>query len=121
MGRNDLRPALDAARRPARRDGPMTAAVQAPSYPLTPLQEGMLFHSRLASGSGVYVQQLVVHMPEAVDADALRQAWRFVVERHEALRTAFPDDADAIQVVADEAEVPFEEVEGANLQQFLAA
>ena len=56
----------------------MTTAVLDPTYPLTPLQEGMLFHSRLAAGAGVYVQQLVVTLPEAVDADALRQAWQFV-------------------------------------------
>ena len=70
----------------------MTAAVLAPTYPLTPLQEGMLFHSRLAPGAGVYVQQMVVTLPEAVDADALRQAWQFVAQRHAVLRTAFPDE-----------------------------
>jgi amino acid adenylation domain-containing protein len=81
---------------------------QALTYPLTPLQAGMLFHTRLAAGAGVYVQQIVVHLPEAVDADALRQAWQFVMQRHDALRTAF---VDSVQIVADEIELPFEELE----------
>ena len=62
----------------------MTVALQDPTYPLTPLQEGMLFHSRLAAGAGLYVQQLAVTLPEKVDADSLRQAWRYVAGRHAA-------------------------------------
>ncbi len=100
----------------------MTTAVRDPIYALTPLQEGMLFHSRLAPGAGVYVQQLVISLPEPVDADALGQAWRVMTQRHAALRTAFPDDAD--QTVAEEVEVPFEELDwsdAAEPEAFLTA
>jgi amino acid adenylation domain-containing protein len=96
----------------------MTSAVLAPTGSLTPLQAGMLFHSRLAAWAGVYVQQLVITLPEAVDADAMRQAWQFVVGRHSVLRTAFPDDTT--QAVADEVEVPFEEFDWAGEPDFVA-
>ena len=95
----------------------MTTAMKAPTYPLTPLQEGMLFHTRLAPAAGVYVQQIVVHLPEAVDVDAMRQAWQSVMQRHDALRTAF---ADTVQRVADEVELPFEEIETTDTHKFLA-
>ena len=86
----------------------MTATLLESTYPLTPVQEGMLFHSRLAGG-GLYIQQLVVTLPEAVDADALRQAWQLVTDHHAILRTAFP--GDGTQTVADDIEVPFEELD----------
>src|SRR5438105_6031923 len=91
----------------------MTATLLDPTYPLTPLQEGMLFHSRLATGAGLYVQQLAVTLPEEIDADALRQAWQFVADRHAALRTTFPNEDG--QTVADEVEVLFEEVDWRSL------
>ncbi len=59
------------------------------SYALTPLQQGMLFHSILARDSGVDVLQLVVEFDEALKVELFRQAWEAVVARHEVLRTCF--------------------------------
>ena len=59
------------------------------SYALTPLQQGMLFHSILAKDSGVDVLQLVVELDEELKIDLFRQAWEAVVARHEVLRTCF--------------------------------
>ena len=79
----------------------------------------MPFHSRLAGG-GLYVQQLIITLPETVDADALRQAWQLVADRHAALRTAFP--ADCTQIVADEIDLEFEELDWtADVDDWLAA
>jgi amino acid adenylation domain-containing protein len=58
-------------------------------YPLTPMQQGMLFHTLLAPGSGVYFEQLVCRLQAPFDAAAFEQAWQRVVERHSILRTAF--------------------------------
>ncbi len=58
------------------------------SYPLTPLQQGMLAAHLRAPGSGVDVEQLVCTLPERVDAEALRRAWQTVVDRHDVLRSA---------------------------------
>src|SRR4051812_29951660 len=58
------------------------------SYALTPLQQGMLAQHLRAPGSGVDIEQLVCTLPEHANADALRDAWAAVVERHDVLRTS---------------------------------
>jgi amino acid adenylation domain-containing protein/non-ribosomal peptide synthase protein (TIGR01720 family) len=58
-------------------------------YPLSPLQEGMLYHALDAPGSGVYVQQVTCDLHGDLDLDAFRRAWERVAERHTVLRTAF--------------------------------
>jgi surfactin family lipopeptide synthetase C len=58
-------------------------------YPLSPLQEGMLFHTLEAPGSGVYIEQVDMELAGPLDPMALRDAWRRAVDRHPALRTAF--------------------------------
>src|SRR5437016_5373367 len=69
-------------------------------YPLSPLQQGMLFHSLYHPGAGFDFEQIVVTLPEAVDGDRLRRAWLQVAERHPALRAAFRwDDGEPRQEV----------------------
>lgn len=58
------------------------------SYPLSPLQEGMLFHTLRDAGVGMYITQAVSRV-DGLDPEALRRAWQQVVDRHPILRTAF--------------------------------
>lgn len=58
-------------------------------YPLSPLQEGMLFHGLLAPEVGVDIEQLIITLHEPVNILALRRAWNCVVARHEILRMSF--------------------------------
>ncbi|HFB68489.1 MAG TPA: non-ribosomal peptide synthetase, partial [Calditrichae bacterium] len=58
-------------------------------YPLTPLQEGMLFHAIMDPHSGVYFEQMSVTFRGKVNEDAFRKAWQFIIDRHQILRTAF--------------------------------
>ena len=58
-------------------------------YPLTPMQEGMLFHSLKDPDSGVYVEQMTARLRGPLDIDAFRRAWELMVTRHSVLRTAF--------------------------------
>jgi amino acid adenylation domain-containing protein len=80
------------------------------TYPLLPMQRGMLFHSLSAKGSGVYIEQLLCDLRETVDEAALRQAWLTVVSRHPVLRTAFrwADLDEPRQQVYAQVEVPWE-------------
>ena len=58
-------------------------------YPLSPMQQGMLFHSLYAPESGVYVEQLSCTLRGDLDVLAFERAWQRTVERHPILRTAF--------------------------------
>ncbi|HEU4327751.1 MAG TPA: amino acid adenylation domain-containing protein, partial [Roseiflexaceae bacterium] len=58
-------------------------------YPLSPMQQGMLFHTAYAAEEGVYVTQVVLTLEGQLVAEALKRAWQTTVERHAVLRTAF--------------------------------
>lgn len=58
------------------------------TYPLSPLQEGMLFHTLRDAGVGMYITQAVSRV-DGLDPEALRRAWQQVLDRHPILRTAF--------------------------------
>ena len=59
------------------------------TYPLSPVQHGMLVRSLAAPQSGVYVQQLVCRFREALDAQAFEEAWGRIGARHPVFRTSF--------------------------------
>src|SRR5215210_4337255 len=58
-------------------------------YPLSPMQEGMLFDALYAPESRVYFQQEGFTIKGKLDIEALRRAWEEVLQRHDVLRTAF--------------------------------
>ncbi|MGJ4946744.1 condensation domain-containing protein, partial [Bradyrhizobium sp. HKCCYLS1011] len=78
-------------------------------YPLSLMQQGMLFHSLYEPDSAVYVISLACRLEGDLDVDAFEQAWRMAVARHAVLRTAFvgQDLAVQLQVVLREAVLPF--------------
>ena len=58
-------------------------------YGLSPMQQGMQFHSLNAPESGVYIQQLCCRLRGSLNHEAFARAWQQVVDRHSILRTAF--------------------------------
>ncbi|HET9362168.1 MAG TPA: condensation domain-containing protein, partial [Vicinamibacterales bacterium] len=58
-------------------------------YPLSPLQQGLLFHSLYDRDSGGYFEQLSCTLEGDLDLEAFQRAWQQVVDRHPALRTTF--------------------------------
>jgi amino acid adenylation domain-containing protein/non-ribosomal peptide synthase protein (TIGR01720 family) len=58
-------------------------------FPLTPLQEGMLFHALLDTSADAYFQQVVWEVRGSIDIDAFEAAWSQIVSRYDALRTVF--------------------------------
>ncbi|WP_271537163.1 non-ribosomal peptide synthetase, partial [Bradyrhizobium sp. CCBAU 45321] len=80
-------------------------------YPLSPMQQGMLFHAMHDGESGLYVNQVAAEI-RGLDAEKLRRAWQAASDRHAVLRTGFiwRDLSGAPQqVVYRRAEVPFVE------------
>ncbi|WP_296261737.1 MULTISPECIES: non-ribosomal peptide synthetase [unclassified Pseudomonas] len=57
--------------------------------PLAPMQQGILLHSLLEQGNGIYLMQDQYEVGSEVDFQAFTFAWQQVVQRHPALRTAF--------------------------------
>ncbi|SER28292.1 non-ribosomal peptide synthase domain TIGR01720/amino acid adenylation domain-containing protein [Lentzea albida] len=78
------------------------------AYPLSPLQQGMLFHAVESPDSGVYWTQDVRELTGDLDVEAMRAAWQLVLDRHPALRTGFVWSGEPLQVVVGDVPVPFE-------------
>src|SRR5229473_5839827 len=58
-------------------------------YPLSPLQQGMLYHSLSARQPGVDIEQILCTLREGLDVAAFERAWQRAAQRHEILRTSF--------------------------------
>ena len=86
-------------------------------YPLSPMQEGMLFHSLYEPGAGVYCEQVTYVLEGNLDMSAFRSAWLKMVERHAVLRTAFvwKDLKEPIQVVHQQMSLPLEKQDWRDL------
>ncbi|MEP2640106.1 condensation domain-containing protein [Roseobacter sp.] len=69
--------------------------------PLTPLQEGILFHTLLAQDRGLYMPQMAYFLSGPIDPDQLRAAWAQVLARHSALRSGihWEERADPFQII----------------------
>jgi amino acid adenylation domain-containing protein len=78
-------------------------------HPLSPMQQGMLFHALYSPNADVYVEQFACRFDGPLDVAALRRAWHDVIVRHPALRTSFHamDGAQPVQVVHDDVELPW--------------
>ena len=58
-------------------------------YPLSPLQEGLLFHAVAADDTQPYQVQIVQRLDGPLHVPSFQRAWAQVVEEHPILRTAF--------------------------------
>ncbi|MFE9321437.1 amino acid adenylation domain-containing protein [Nocardia sp. NPDC052278] len=85
-------------------------------WPLTPLQEGLLFHALVSEQSvDAYLTQLVVGLRGRVDPARLRRAGRVLLDRHANLRTAFDTDVGPVQVVQEDVEAAWSELDLSDL------
>jgi len=57
--------------------------------PLTPMQEGMLFHYLKDPQSEYYCEQLSLELSGEIDWHCFEKAWNFVIQTNEILRTVF--------------------------------
>ena len=94
-------------------------------YPLTPLQEGILFHHLLASAGDPYVVTSTIGFADRARLDAYLAALQAVIDRHDILRTAVQWEGlpEPVQVVWRRARLVVEEVQvdGADTEAELRA
>jgi amino acid adenylation domain-containing protein len=90
-------------------------------YELTPLQEGILFHSSYlynceAKDNTAYHTQYDAGFSSRLDVAMFKKAWEYVISNHTILRTGFIFDAlnISVQFVNKEAEVPLRFIDLTN-------
>jgi amino acid adenylation domain-containing protein len=79
-------------------------------YPLSPMQEGMLFHSLYDRASRLYVEQLSWVARGRFDRAAFERAWQHAVDRHGILRSVFvwEQQKKPLQVVRQKSAIEWE-------------
>ncbi|GLY53410.1 non-ribosomal peptide synthetase [Lentzea sp. NBRC 102530] len=86
-------------------------------YPLTPMQNGMLFHSLMDASGTAYFEQINAVVDGVRDTSVLAAAWQRVANRVPVLRTAFvwEDLPKPYQVVSSHVRVPVTELDWRDL------
>ncbi|MDU9404949.1 amino acid adenylation domain-containing protein [Pseudomonas sp. zfem004] len=82
-------------------------------YPLSPMQQGMLFHSLYQAEAGAYINQLHVEIG-GLDVARLRMAWEQTVQAHDILRSGFlwgDEQSEPLQVVQRQVPSPLQELD----------
>ncbi|WP_329542010.1 non-ribosomal peptide synthase/polyketide synthase [Streptomyces sp. NBC_01358] len=101
--------------------GPSEGARLVDVLPLSPLQEGLFFHSAYDDDSepDLYTAQLAFDIEGSLDVAALRTAARLVLDRHTALRSSFRRTSAGrpVQVVVADVPLPWREVDLTHLSE----
>jgi len=90
-------------------------------YPLSPMQEGMLFHSLLDPESDFYFEQMTYRLQGKLDINAVEASVRQLISRYDILRTLFIHEGldRPLQVVLKErdADLIYKDVRGEGADQ----
>ncbi|MEO3808653.1 non-ribosomal peptide synthase/polyketide synthase [Sphaerisporangium sp. B11E5] len=88
-------------------------------WPLSPLQEGLLFHAQYDEQTrDLYIEQRILDLAAPLDVAVLRRSWEALLSRHAALRASFQQPAGArqlVQVVVRGVALPWREVDLSGL------
>jgi amino acid adenylation domain-containing protein len=74
-------------------------------YPISPMQQGMLFESLAHPNAGLNIQQIVCRLHEAIAPSALQHAWQALLNNHEILCTYFDWNNSKIPVQSSKTQV----------------
>jgi NRPS condensation-like uncharacterized protein len=88
-------------------------------YRLSPLQQGILFHTLYSPNAGVYLEQSVFTAKGDFNVSAYERAWQAVMDRHPILRTSFFWEGldNALQVVQQGVKMPIRHYDWRGLTQ----
>ena len=80
------------------------------AYPLSPMQEGLLFHNLYAPESGIYITQVACRLHD-LDIPRFAQVWQQLIDRQPILRSAFvwKNVEKPLQVVGRQVGLPLEQ------------
>src|SRR5712692_1993606 len=86
-------------------------------YPLSPMQQGMLFHSLDAPRSGVNVEHVLCTLTEPLDVGRFVEAWEQVIASHDVLRTSFDWEQrrEPVQNVHESVRLPVQVIDWEHL------
>src|SRR5581483_5291623 len=86
-------------------------------YELSPMQQGILFHSLYAPQSGVYTAQRICILKGKLNISAFTRAWQKVIDRHPVLRTSFhwKEVDQFLQVVHQRVNLPWKQLDWQRL------
>lgn len=81
------------------------------AYPLTPLQQGMLYEGLKNPDSNLYIAYIAIDISGELDVEVLKRAWQCTVQHHETLRTRFVWEGldEPLQLVNSSAELDWTE------------
>ena len=82
--------------------------------PLSPLQEGLLFHALYdAQAPDVYTVQLVLALEGPLDSDALQAAVQALMRRHASLRAGFQHEnlSRPVQIIVPQVTAPWRSID----------
>lgn len=88
-------------------------------YKLTPLQEGMLFHSLYEKESSLYFFHFPIGLRGHLNVEAFEEAWQKIVDRHAIWRTAFywEDMDNPLQIVYKKVEISLNQYDWRGVEQ----
>jgi amino acid adenylation domain-containing protein/non-ribosomal peptide synthase protein (TIGR01720 family) len=87
--------------------------------PLSPVQEGMLFHAFYdVAGPDIYNVQVLLTLDGTIDEEALQEAVRTLLRRHPNLRAAFKHHelARPVQIIPRDFSLPFQTLDFSSLE-----
>ena len=96
----------------------MTNNIQA-IYPLTPMQEGILYHTIESAKSDIYFLQCSCQLTGLSSPDKWQAAWAHLATQHDILRTLFTwkNRPHPLQVVREHVELPWSTLDWRGLAQ----
>nr|CAD91212.1 putative non-ribosomal peptide synthetase, modules 4-6 [Nonomuraea gerenzanensis] len=88
-------------------------------WPLSPLQEGLLFHAADERGPDVYAGMRKLALDGPLDVARFRASWQALLDRHPALRASFHQlgSGAAVQAIAREVPLDWQETDLSRLPE----
>jgi len=88
-------------------------------YPLTPLQEGFLFHNLYQENNSDYICQLHCDLKGPLSIESFTKSWEYLMQKHTVLRTAiFVSELDIpLQCVYEQVNLPVKSLDFSDLSK----